>query len=273
MNSNRDPFNLRRKSPAAQLFRSTSNSSLHNQETTSHRSATNLLSIDTTNGVQHNTSAIASNSYKMSGYGIPNGAAAAHSHDNWQSSGRSRFQHGSHIDASTNPGLSEKVGDTIGGMFRDGKKESLPMYKDKPSNFYGPGGRNARQWLRRKRTLGGVLGVFAVLSWWFGILSPLSWFSSGSGDLPAPVQSSLGSGRQQRGWGLWGGKEPVDWDERAQRVKEAFQISWAGYEKYGWGTYRQIVCPPEGGDVGSRTNAERAQATMNTIRLATLASS
>ncbi|KAI5358420.1 Putative glycoside hydrolase family 47, six-hairpin glycosidase-like superfamily [Septoria linicola] len=236
MNSNRDPFNLRRKSPAAQLFRSTSNSSLHNHETTSHRSATSFLSIDTTNGVQHNTSAIASNNTdNMSGYGIPNGAAAAHSHDNWQSSGRSRFQHGSHIDASTNPGLSEKVGDTIGGMFRDGKKESLPMYKDKPSNFYGPGGRNARQWLRRKRTLGGVLGVFAVLSWWFGILSPLSWFSSGSGDLPAPVQGSLGSGRQQRGWGLWGGKEPVDWDERAQRVKEAFQISWAGYEKYGWG--------------------------------------
>ncbi|KAF2209899.1 glycoside hydrolase family 47 protein [Cercospora zeae-maydis SCOH1-5] len=123
-------------------------------------------------------------------------------------------------------------------MFRDGNKESLPMYKDKPSNFYGPGGRNARQWMRRKRTLGAGLGFLAVLSWWFGILSPLSWISGDSSsttDTSSPATPVSGGQKQQGGWGLWGGKEVVDWNERALRVKDAFQISWAGYEKYGWG--------------------------------------
>lgn len=213
MNNNRDPFNLRRKFPASQLFRSTSNSSLNHQET-------RVPPIDTTsNGASTNTI--------MSGYGIPNGAAASHSVEGWQSSGRSRFHHS---DSNTNPSMSEKVGDSIGGMFRDGKKESLPMYKDKPNNFYGPGGRNARQWMRRKRTLGGVLGMFALLSWWFGILSPLSWISGGSEvqkQTQTHVPATIVRGRN-KGW--WG-QEVVNWDDRAQRVKEAFQISWAGYEK------------------------------------------
>jgi mannosyl-oligosaccharide alpha-1,2-mannosidase len=138
--------------------------------------------------------------------------------------------------------LSEKVGDTIGGMFRDGKKESLPMYKDKPSNFYGPGGRNARQWMRRKRTVGGVLGVLALLSWWLGILSPLSWIGGGSGESAPSSSPSKPLGSRTKGWGLFSGFEAVNWDDRAQRVKDAFQISWAGYEKYGWGMYREIVC-------------------------------
>lgn len=229
MNNNRDPFNLRRKSPASQLFRSTSNS---NSNIASNNNNNFLLSIDTTSHSAHGANTIAPN---MSGYGIPEGAAASHRVEGWQSSGRSRFQH-----SNPNPGLSEKVGDTIGGMFRDGKKESLPMYKDKPSNFYGPGGRNARQWMRRKRSLGAVLAVFALLSWWWGILSPLSWLGRVSEEAHTPT--SVGSrplGSTTKGWF---GREVVNWDDRAQRVKEAFQISWAGYEKYGWGMYREIVC-------------------------------
>lgn len=264
MNTNRDPFNLRRKSPASQLFRSTSNSSIH-QESPSTRTTNNpLLSIDTnTTHSSHGAHTIAPT---MSGYGIPHVGAASHSVEGWQSSGRSRFQHSNHSDSSTNPGLSEKVGDTIGGMFRDGRKESLPMYKDKPSNFYGAGGRNARQWMRRKRTLGGVLGVFALLSWWFGILSPLSWITGGSEE-----KSTTSTSSKTKGWGLFSGTEPVNWDDRAQRVKEAFQISWSGYEKYGWGMYRDTVCP--GGSMGEMANAERAQGTTNIILSAILGNS
>ena len=168
--------------------------------------------------------------------------------------------------------MSEKVGDSIGGMFRDGKKESLPMYKDKPNNFYGPGGRNARQWMRRKRTLGAVLGVFALLSWWFGILSPLSWVSAGSEETKTPAPATIVRGRN-KGW--WG-QEVVNWDDRAQRVKEAFQISWAGYEKYGWGMYREIVClllKEEGRRKKLLANAVCEQVTMNIILLAIRASS
>lgn len=252
MNTNRDPFNLRRKSPASQLFRSTSNSSLNsnnsNRDSNPPHHDRHLSPNYSPNASQNHGSSIASSS--MSGYGIPASggpAAASHSVDNWQSSGRSRFQHTNNHDAQQT--LSEKVGDTIGGMFGDGRKESLPMYKDKPSNFYGPGGRNARQWMRRKRTLGAGLGVLAVLSWWFGILSPLSWIGGGSSDTKgsaSPATPVSGGQKQQSGsgWGLWSGKEKVDWNERALSVKDAFQISWAGYEKYGWGMYWHIVCPP-----------------------------
>ncbi|PIA90909.1 Endoplasmic reticulum mannosyl-oligosaccharide 1,2-alpha-mannosidase [Cercospora beticola] len=242
MNTNRDPFNLRRKSPASQLFRSTSNSSLNsnnsNRDSNPPHHDRHLSPNYSPNASQNHGSSIASSS--MSGYGIPasgGAAAASHSVDNWQSSGRSRFQHTNNHDAQQT--LSEKVGDTIGGMFGDGRKESLPMYKDKPSNFYGPGGRNARQWMRRKRTLGAGLGVLAVLSWWFGILSPLSWIGGGSSDKGSASPATPVSGGQKQqsgsGWGLWSGKEKVDWNERALSVKDAFQISWAGYEKYGWG--------------------------------------
>lgn len=174
-----------------------------------------------------------------SGYGLPNGAAAAtHSVDMWQSSGRSRFT--SHHGDDQSQGFGEKVTDTIGGMFRE--KESLPMYKDKPKNYYGPGGRKMHQWMRRKRVLGAVLAGLALLSWYFGILSPIAWFtgfssSTSKGDKPGPAAGSKsGSPKKgEGGWNLFGGKQTVNWEDRAERVKDAFRISWAGYEKYGWG--------------------------------------
>ncbi|KAF2169047.1 glycoside hydrolase family 47 protein [Zasmidium cellare ATCC 36951] len=147
----------------------------------------------------------------MSTYGLPNGAASQ-----WESSGRARFHHND----------TEGFGEKVTNMFTGGRKDSLPMYKDKPYNYSGPGGRrHLPPWARKKRTLGGVLAVLALLSWWFGVLSPLSWISSKS--------SGEASKTQSKGW--FGGKEVVNWDERAERVKDAFKISWAGYEKYGWG--------------------------------------
>jgi mannosyl-oligosaccharide alpha-1,2-mannosidase len=111
-----------------------------------------------------------------------------------------------------------------------GESKELPMYKDKPYNYGGKGGKGSLRWYRQRRTFAGVLAGLALVSWWFGILSPLSHFSSSGG-------GSHGS-RTQRGnsiWSLWGGTESIAWDERAEKVKEAFKISFAGYEKYGWG--------------------------------------
>lgn len=149
-------------------------------------------------------------------YGLP----GADLHD------RSRFHH---HDAE--PGIGEKVSN----MFTSDKSQQLPMYKDKPYNYAG--GKGGARWMRRKRTLGGVLAGLALLSWWFGILSPLSWASSSSSSSGgAEVKSKNPSKTTSTStWSFFGSSEAADWSSRAEKVKDVFKISFAGYEKYGWG--------------------------------------
>ena len=110
-------------------------------------------------------------------------------------------------------------------MFNTERRDSLPMYKDKPFGYSGSSRRSA--W-RKKRTVGLVLGSLAGLSWYFGILSPLSYFAG----------ESEGRSSSSSSWSLFGtSKSNVDWDARAQSVREAFQLSWAGYEKFAWGMF------------------------------------
>lgn len=100
------------------------------------------------------------------------------------------------------------------------------MYKDKPYAHLKSG--RHLPWFRRKRTMGILLASLAGLSWWFGILSPLSYFSS-SGD---------GTTKQGKSW--FGGSSTVDWDYRAGKVREAFKMSFEDYEKHGWGMCRRV---------------------------------
>ncbi|KAF2156847.1 glycoside hydrolase family 47 protein [Myriangium duriaei CBS 260.36] len=103
-------------------------------------------------------------------------------------------------------------------MFDRDRKNSLPMYKDKPYAY--PGSHRRGPWFRRKSTLAGLaLSVFALLYW-------LGFFSSGSVSTPS-------RGRKPSGSSAKGGK--VDWTARAEDVREVMRDSWAGYEKYAWG--------------------------------------
>ncbi|SMQ52266.1 unnamed protein product [Zymoseptoria tritici ST99CH_1A5] len=202
MNNSRDPFNVRRSSPASTLFRT--------------NSARNVSPSP-----YEQTTPVTLHPEMNNSYGLPNAGAA--NADVYQGSGRARFHHN---DAE--PGIGEKVSN----MFSSEKSNELPMYKDKPYNYSGKGSKRALQWLRQKRTFASVLAGLALLSWWFGILSPLSYFASsgegGSGTAP-------GAQKEKPSWSLWGGKEVVAWDDRAEKVKEAFKTSFAGYKKYGWG--------------------------------------
>ncbi|KAK5720313.1 mannosyl-oligosaccharide alpha-1,2-mannosidase [Elasticomyces elasticus] len=146
-------------------------------------------------------------------YQPPSGPTHRHG-DSWQASGQSRFGANGYAPA----GVGEKLGDIFGGE----RKSSLPMYKDKPYAY--PSGRRP-PWFRRKRVLGLILASLAGLSWWFGILSPLSYITGGSD--AAVVKKSKSS------W--FGGIGVVDWDERAERVKNAFRVSYNDYEKHAWG--------------------------------------
>ena len=120
--------------------------------------------------------------------------------------------------------ITEKVGEFFGAD----RKDSLPMYKDKPYSY--PGRRKKLPWYRQKGTIAGVLTSLAVVSWWFGILSPLSYFTGDSEQKPVKEKS-------RSSW--FGGKvSDAEWERRAQRVKDVFRESFDGYEKYAWGMCR-----------------------------------
>ena len=112
----------------------------------------------------------------------------------------------------------------LDGYAFGGDKRELPMYKDKPYNYAGSR-KNKPIYRRRRVVAGAALGLIALL-YWAGILSSSA----------APTKSK---GASKSSWGWLGGQEPVvDWDERREMVKDAFILSWDGYEQYAWGMSR-----------------------------------
>jgi hypothetical protein len=150
-------------------------------------------------------------------YALPQNGPTHRHGDNWSRSGEG---------GQANAGIGEKMST----MFNAERRDSLPMYKDKPAGYFG----NSRRlpWFKKKRNVAVALGSLAGISWWFGILSPLSYFGS-----VAEVSSKSSTSSS---WTLLGSSKgpKVDWDERADKVRDAFKISWAGYEKYAWGMFR-----------------------------------
>ena len=137
--------------------------------------------------------------------------------DLWQPA-HSQSHHGSNEHTHGN---GAAIGDKVSGFFGADRREELPMYKDKPSRGRGgygyPSDRRKLPWFRRKRIIVSIFGSLAVLNWWFGILSPFSYFT---------------------GDGVRRTSNTVGWDARAEQVKEVFKTSFAGYEKYAWGMCR-----------------------------------
>lgn len=107
------------------------------------------------------------------------------------------------------------------------------MYKDKPYAY--PGSRRKQPWYKQKRTVAVVLTSFAAISWWFGILSPLSYFTSESS---GPLSTSGSKGSDRSPSGSFSKVTPATWEARAEKVRETFKISFDGYEKYAWGMCR-----------------------------------
>ena len=102
-------------------------------------------------------------------------------------------------------------------------KRELPMYKDKPYNYAGS--RKYTPFYRQKRVIGGAILIIIGLVYWLGIFStsaikpkPSDTNKSAWNWLSSPATSAS-----------------VDWDDRREKVKEAFILSWDGYEQYAWG--------------------------------------
>ncbi|KAL2828697.1 glycoside hydrolase [Aspergillus cavernicola] len=131
-------------------------------------------------------------------------------------------------------GLSQSAGVTNNlNNFFSGDR-TLPMYKDKP--YFAP--RRTGPRLRRRRVLSGGVIVFVLVSLWYYITGFSGW------NRPPWTPDS------QKGEELWmwvqsietteqgyDGTAPrnVDWISRREKVRDAFIVSWDGYEQYAWG--------------------------------------
>jgi endoplasmic reticulum Man9GlcNAc2 1,2-alpha-mannosidase len=230
--NNRDPFSLRRTGPAFQLLQSGAASLSTRAVQVSQQAA----------AASAEAAATVRKAVKEVVFG-PNAAMSTHRHtDNW-SSAQSRHS----VNENSNGSLTDKISDVFGSD----RKQSLPMYKDKPYAY--PGGRRKMPWFRRKRVFALILASFAGLSWWFGILSPLSYMT-GASETAAPKKS-------KSSWSLFGDSS-IDWDARAEKVKDAFRLSFADYEKHAWGMCRVWLS-----DRNVRRNVlNDAQVTMSIIR-------
>ena len=135
----------------------------------------------------------------------------SHAEDYWLNSGQSRSQNG-HMNGG--------LGSRLDGFM---EKKELPMYKDKPYNYAGS--RKYTPLYRQKRVISGAILVIIGLAYWFGIFSSSAVLPK-SRDTKKNVWDWLSSPSIS---------ESVDWDDRRQRVKEVFMLSWDGYEQYAWG--------------------------------------
>lgn len=217
--NNRDPFSLRRNTPAFGLLQSSTASLGKRAVQVSQQAAAAGAGIVEKSKTAIEEATSTSDYTKPSMAYAPSQTGPTQRHpDAWQSSGQSRYNANGHADG----GVRDKVYDMFGGD----RKGSLPMYKDKPYQY--PGSRRKMPWFRQKRVIALILTSLAGLSWWFGILSPLSYLTS-SGDA-APKKS--------KSWSLFGSSKIVDWDDRAEKVKDAFKMSFSDYEKHAWGMCR-----------------------------------
>ncbi|KAL8413924.1 hypothetical protein RB594_005236 [Gaeumannomyces avenae] len=137
----------------------------------------------------------------------------------WASSRAQQQQHQRHIHG----GVLGGVQDRVGGFFDPARRAALPMYKDKPY-AYPPSHRN-RPIYRSKRGVGflflAVIGLFYLSG----------AFEKHREKVTKPLRAWS--------WPPNGGKTAtgakVDWLQRRARVVDAFELSWAAYERYAWG--------------------------------------
>ena len=80
-------------------------------------------------------------------------------------------------------------------------------------------------WRRKRFWLGVVLSLITILY-------SLDRYALGD----YQVQQVKSKSKSQWSWLHGTGTDTVDWDLRRESVKEAFKLSWDGYERYAWGT-------------------------------------
>ena len=110
---------------------------------------------------------------------------------------------------------SQRALENVYWSYSKGDGTALPMYKDKPYNYTSS---RYRSIWRKKRYQGAALALLVVVIWALlrrqgsSSLFAFEWFQTSS-------------------------SSRIDWGIRADDVRNAFQLSWDGYEKHLWGQY------------------------------------
>ncbi|KAJ5172331.1 Glycoside hydrolase family 47 [Penicillium capsulatum] len=118
----------------------------------------------------------------------------------------------------------------MGGFFNNDR--TLPMYKDKP--YFAPRRTAPR---RRLGAVLKVLGVFTVILLWY-------YYKSGAPSWQGPASSDKGVEFWRWLQSLESGtsaKEKPDWELRREKARDAFLVSWDGYEREAWGKMTQAA--------------------------------
>ncbi|KAI4086831.1 MAG: hypothetical protein LQ344_007232 [Seirophora lacunosa] len=120
--------------------------------------------------------------------------------------------------AGQNGYTRSNIGAKLDGYFDN---RELPMYKDKPYNYAS----SRRKPLYQKwRFTFAMLLLLAPVLYWIGVFSPTK-----------PMAKVNEQSKKNGSWLNKPSSAKVDWDERREKVREAFILSWDGYEKYAWG--------------------------------------
>ncbi|KAI4186922.1 MAG: hypothetical protein L6R41_003152 [Letrouitia leprolyta] len=131
----------------------------------------------------------------------------SHGDGTWGSSGQNGY---------TRSNISSK----LDGYF---DKRELPMYKDKPYSYASS---RRKSHLQKWRFTSVLLLLLIGLLYWLGMFSSTR---------TATKLKHKDSNKSTWSWLGRPAASKVDWDDRREKVKEAFVLSWDGYEKYAWG--------------------------------------
>ncbi|KAL4881474.1 glycoside hydrolase [Aspergillus karnatakaensis] len=131
-------------------------------------------------------------------------------------------------------GLSQSAGakNNLNSFFSGDR--TLPMYKDKP--YFAP--RRTAPRFRRRRVLQFAGALFVLVSLWYFVTgssergrSPWTPDSAKGEELWTWIQNVDQMEQPYDGSPL----KNIDWEARRRKVRDAFIVSWDGYEQYAWG--------------------------------------
>ncbi|KAF8477566.1 glycoside hydrolase [Kalaharituber pfeilii] len=223
MNSLRDPFAIRSKPPLAILIQKAASASSE--------AASRIPTFETiAENTQAKIESLAESGARLAesmAFTIPKNVPSFDSPNRerenqiWSAvTGKAHSPTSVHSRGGGSIGLGSITGSSGGGFFKD---KELPMYKDKP--YYYTGSYRRRRIWKQRRFWGFMLLVIGVLYW-------LGMFSRDDQEGGIKKLQYLKGGKW---FSKTGEEEAVNWDQRREKVKEAFIVSWEGYEKHAWG--------------------------------------
>ncbi|KAF8449861.1 glycoside hydrolase [Terfezia claveryi] len=213
MNSLRDPFAIRSKPALAILIQKAASARTEAIE------AASQIEIPTLDTIAENTQAKLESFAESMAFSVPRNVPSF-TNPNREREDQIWSAVTGKAHSPKSPGRGIGIGSitgAAGGLF---KNRELPMYKDKP--YYSAGSYRRRK-IWQHKGFWGILIVFIFGLYWFGTFS-------GEQQGRSKKIPFFRGGKWQ-----WKSGEVINWDERREKVKEAFMLSWAGYEKHAWG--------------------------------------